>query len=441
MPRHRPDLFLRPPSKFWQACYYLPDGTWVERRSTGTRDHAAASLWLAAREREYASAQLGLPVAKQIGLAQALAEYLVESDFSPRWRVTVETMFRLEVIPSFGADTLVSSIDEPAVLRFRNAQRARPDRRFKSRPAPPPANAVPGICLACGDRFETRRTGGRPQTCCSPECSQKVRNQRAAAGAPPGVKVVSAATVNRLFWEMSAFGKWAIRRSYAQANPWAAVKTAPEDQLDVPDIDAATWASFILAIPIRPPGRQVPYRLREVLEFAREVGLRKGELGRLAWTDFDLEERIGWIVSSHQRGHTKAKKGRPFALSRRAVEILIGIDARGRRRDGLVFGPIGSHRNALSSAAAKAGLPRAWIHLMRHLGASAFASSGATAGELQAFGGWSSMKMAERYTKTRARRLRELLDRRAGEESAREAIGSEKKTGGPGSPGTARHSY
>jgi hypothetical protein len=35
------------------------------------------------------------------------------------------------------------------------------------------------------------------------------------------------ATVNRLFWEMQAFGKWRIRRHYALVNPWKAVETLP----------------------------------------------------------------------------------------------------------------------------------------------------------------------------------------------------------------------
>jgi hypothetical protein len=54
------------------------------------------------------------------------------------------------------------------------------------------------------------------------------------------------ATVNRLFWEMQAFGKWRIRRHYALVNPWKAVETLPEDELPIPDIDPATWAKFLL---------------------------------------------------------------------------------------------------------------------------------------------------------------------------------------------------
>ena len=203
MPRGRSRLFRRKRSPFWQASWTDSDGV-PHEGSTGCRDHGAASLWLAGKEREAAAAALGLPVAKQVALKVALAEYLVESDFADKWNTTVEGMFRRDVLPYFGRDTIVSSIDEPSVLRFRNAQKGRPDRRFKAEPPELVGPAQPGVCLApgCGARFRSRKTGGRPQTCCSDECAQRVRNLRATDGSHEKhkePKSVSHATVNRLF--------------------------------------------------------------------------------------------------------------------------------------------------------------------------------------------------------------------------------------------------
>lgn len=364
MPRSKPGLYRRPDSPFFWACYLDPAGH-VVNKSTGHRDHAAARLWLASREREHASAELGLPVARQVSLAVALSEYLAERDLADKWAGTVEGFCRNEVIPHFGPDIALGAISEADVLAFRAEQKGRPDRRFKPRPGEP-------------------------------------------------AKTISPATVNRLFWALAAFGRWAIRRGYALENPWR-VDSQPEDDIAVPEVDPATWARFLLALPAP---------VRSLAEVARETGLRKGELGRLAWADIDMGERVGYVVSSHQRGRTKARRGRPFALSQRATAVL---EVMPRRPDGLVFGPIGDHRRALKTAARAAGLDRAWMHLFRHLGATAFARSGAGLPDLKAFGGWSSSRMLDRYTRATATRLRELLDR--GEKGY--ARDTDKKKGNP----------
>jgi integrase len=211
-----------------------------------------------------------------------------------------------------------------------------------------------------------------------------------------GGATVSPATVNRTFWMLAAFGEWCVERRYHLENPWR-VTSLPETQAAPPAVDDATLARVLMALSAR---------WRPVVEFAAETGMRKGELSRLRWDD--LSGDVAWIVSSHKRGLTKARKTRPVPLSRRALATL---DPMPRRPDGLVFGPVGDPRRAFKRAAQAAGLERVWMHLFRHAAASRAAEAGASVAELQLLGGWSSARMAERYTHARLERLRDLLNR------------------------------
>ena len=213
-----------------------------------------------------------------------------------------------------------------------------------------------------------------------------------------GGAVVSPSTVNRTLWMLSAFGKWCVKRGWHTSDPWD-MERLPESDHPVPALEPAQTAQVLLALSAR---------WRPIMEFALETGLRKSELSRLAWRDIDKRERIAWVVSSHQRGLTKGRRTRPALLSARAQEILDGLP---RRRDGLVFGKVGDARRAFKRAAAAAGLERVWTHLFRHLGASRFSETGAGTADVQAFGGWTTTRMAERYVHTRRSHLLSLLDK------------------------------
>jgi integrase len=104
---------------------------------------------------------------------------------------------------------------------------------------------------------------------------------------------------------------------------------------------------------------------------------------------------------------------RSVPLSPRALEILKALEAP-RRADGLVWGRIPDGRRAFRTAAKAAGLERLWLHLFRHLFASRLAERGAGRADLRDAGGWSSSRMADRYTHTRMERLRELVEGSAG---------------------------
>jgi integrase len=268
----------------------------------------------------------------------------------------VDGFFAHRVLPHFGEERSVSSITRADVERFRASEVGRP--RFRD---------------------------GKP---------------------------VSDATINRMMAALAAFGEWCLveGRHYHTANPWAGHQPLAEDETPVPEVDDATLARFLAALdqPEEIPShgrRRYTYPWRKIVEFARETGLRRGELERLHRDD--IRGATLYVVSTRSRGRTKSRKLRPIPLSTRAREILDSLPA---RPDGRVFGRIGDHRRAFATAAKAAGLDRAWLHLFRHLFASRLAERGAGRQELRDAGGWSSSRMADRYTHARMDRLRALVE-------------------------------
>jgi integrase len=379
MPRSRSRLYRRPESPFWWAVW-TDHQKRVHRQSTGCRDHAAAAAWLAARELERSRADLGFAIARPTSLLQATAEYLTERRplWSNGWYTAVEGFVANRVLPQFGEGRSVSSITRADVERFRAGEVGRPGR------------------------------GGKP---------------------------TSSATTNRLMAALAAFGEWCQveGRAYHTANPWAGHEPLPEDQLPVPELEEEQIQRLLSALeqpegPLPPHGRRryrVPWRA--VFEFARETGLRRGELGRLRRED--IRGPVLYVVSTARRGRTKSGKMRPLPLSTRARAIL---DELPKRTDGLVFGPLPDPRRARATAGQGAGRERAWLHLARHLFASRLAERGAGRHELRDAGGWSSTRMVDRYTHARMERLAALVEGPPGHTGG--TPGPDAKTGGPESP-------
>jgi integrase len=357
MPRTRSRIYRRARSPFWYAVWTDAQGH-NHDQSTGCRDHGAASAWLATRELERVRAGAGIPVARPISLAVATAEYQAEREptWSGGWAETVDGFLAHRVLPHFGEARHVHTVTRADVERFRAAEVGRP-----------------------------RLRGGAP---------------------------VSDATVNRMMAALAAFGEWCLveGRHYHTANPWAGHDPLAEDEAPVPEVDEAQVARLLAALdqPETLPThgrRRYRYPWRQIVEFARETGLRKSELARLHRSD--VRGATVYVVSTRARGRTKSRKLRPIPLSSTARAILDALPA---RSDGLVFGPIGDPRRALATAAKAAGLERVWLHLFRHLFASRLAERGAGRQELRDAGGWSSSRMADRYTHARMDRLRDLVE-------------------------------
>jgi integrase len=400
-------LFKRSDSAYWYLEYPGPDGKPL-RESTHLRDEGAAEVLRAARELELARGAAGIPVASRITLLDATAEYLVERepDLASKWHATVKGFVKHQVIATFGENRVVSTIGSPDVARFRAAQIARPDLRVRS---------------ACCRRPHV--LGAVGAWVCE-KCSKPAADD---------VKRISPTSVNRLLWAMGAFGAWCIERRYHLTNPWSQPSFAENDERPPPITEADLEAIFkALKSPTGPlpshGARPRRFPWRALFEFARETGMRKSELERLARRDIHKEDRKAYVVSSHARGLNKGRRTREVALTRRALELLEQLP---NREDGLVFGPIPDARRAFRAAAKAAGLERVWLHLMRHVGATETGRVGASLADIMRFGGWASPRMAQRYTHSDHRRQLELQDRReAARAQPAPTTTPEKSTGG-----------
>lgn len=238
MPRARSRLYRRKESPFWWACW-TDASERVHRQSTGCRDHAAASKWLAARELERANAELGVPVAQPKPLLEALALYLEERErvWSKGWRSTVGAFVRNEVVPHFGADREVRTLDRAEVARFRAMQIGRP----------------------------SKRGGGTP---------------------------VGSATVNRLMAAMAAFGAWCVERDLHTENPWARHEALAEEERPPPEASTEQIDALLAALPDRWRG---PFTV------AVDTGLRRSELERLTWDRVNLREVTATVTNTKNR--------------------------------------------------------------------------------------------------------------------------------------------
>lgn len=352
MARNR--LYRREDSDYWWADYTDARGK-RHRESTDCRNKKQAEIWLANRVMEREKARSGVPVARPISLLDSISEYLVakEPHWAVGWYKTVDGFVRNQVLPAFGAETFLHQISRVQVEDFRTKQMVR-DTRWGKRVAP--------------------------------------------------------ATVNRLMAALATFGQWASNpeRGYALTNPFQKHPPLPEGQKPLPVPTPEELTAYLQALPELSRPLKTRYRIRDIVTFAVDTGLRKSEIGRIRWEDVDLRSRTLRTVSYRTVGMTKSKRPRPVALPMRAVEILKRTP---KRPDGFVFGPVGDFRTSLRKAGEKAGLGHVWFHLSRHFGATRVSQHDASMPDLMAWGGWSSARMVQRYAHSDHRRMLTLVDR------------------------------
>ena len=140
------------------------------------------------------------------------------------------------------------------------------------------------------------------------------------------------------------------------------------------------------------------------------TGMRKSEALGLRWD----EVREGAVYLTR----TKSGKPRWVPLTEHAQKLL-PERPKGARDSDLVFlgrdgGNVSSNFNRAWHAARTAkgvNLPWLRVHDLRHEAASRYLEAGGTPRELQELGGWSDLKMVERYSKVSRDRIRETLSR------------------------------
>lgn len=141
----------------------------------------------------------------------------------------------------------------------------------------------------------------------------------------------------------------------------------------------------------------------DLCRFAVETAMRRGELGRMRWTDVDLRDRTLHIPK------TKNGVPRTIPLSRRATAILQQLP---RRLDGSVWGlKADSITQAFIRARERAGIEDLHFHDLRHEATSRLHALGLNVIDLAAITGHQELQSLKRYTHPKGRALVGKLDR------------------------------
>ena len=154
-------------------------------------------------------------------------------------------------------------------------------------------------------------------------------------------------------------------------------------------------------------------QLRTVILLGIHAGLRiPSEVLSLTWDNVDLRQRTLEVLGTH----SKTSRTKNIPLNSVLLEALqsLRIDKNG----GPVFvnggKPLKSVRTAFDTARKKAGLGEdVTPHVMRHTFASRLMMEGVDLHTVQELGGWSDLKMVQRYSHVDPRRTAEAVERLA----------------------------
>jgi len=153
-----------------------------------------------------------------------------------------------------------------------------------------------------------------------------------------------------------------------------------------------------------------PDWLREIVVFAINTGLRRGEILKLKWPQVDLERRLVTILKP------KNKETRSIPINTNVQELLKGKVTK-RKNSGYVFpseagtqiGPNNMER-AFRKARKEAGLSDVRIHDLRHTAASRMAQAGIDLYKVGTILGHNDVRMTKRYAHLNVECLREGVD-------------------------------
>lgn len=142
--------------------------------------------------------------------------------------------------------------------------------------------------------------------------------------------------------------------------------------------------------------RQLPDHAAQIVRFAVAVGLRSANVFGLKWNDVDTSAGVVRVAA----GDFKGGRSVGFPLPPEALTILhqqrgrhpefVFTDQRGRA-------PVGSIKTCWRKATERAGIPGFRVHDLRHTWAAWHKLKGTPDQAIKALGGWSDVRMVERY--------------------------------------------
>lgn len=192
------------------------------------------------------------------------------------------------------------------------------------------------------------------------------------------------AAANAFIRGVSALYGWGIENGWAAVNPAMRIKPLPGGHFPAWTQDVASRALD-----------KMPEHLRRLVLLALYTGQRRGDLCRLAWSNYDgtklkvTQEKTGvaLVIPVHP-----VLKAAMDGWERRAVTIL--VNARGWPWKSE------SASKGMKEAVDRLGFPPTWnIHGLRKLAAANLAEAGCSAHEIMAITGHKTMGMVSFYTR------------------------------------------
>jgi integrase len=139
----------------------------------------------------------------------------------------------------------------------------------------------------------------------------------------------------------------------------------------------------------------LPKHLRSMVAFSLATGLRRNNVTGLEWSQVDLTRQVAWIHGD------QSKSGRPIGVPLNSEAIAVLREQLGKHPT-ICFTYRGKKVTQVNTKAWRNGLVKAGIthfrwHDLRHTWASWHVQSGTPIHVLQELGGWSEIKLVQRY--------------------------------------------
>ena len=145
-----------------------------------------------------------------------------------------------------------------------------------------------------------------------------------------------------------------------------------------------------------------------VIQFGTETGMRRGEICKLRWKDYDTE--TGCLLVHEE--NTKTREARRIPLTLRATLVLAAVKKpRGSNKDSLIFGYPDSNAvgKAFRRACARCKIEGLRFHDLRHEAISQWVESGLSIAEVRVLSGHKSLASLSRYANPTVKGVQEKL--------------------------------
>ena len=153
---------------------------------------------------------------------------------------------------------------------------------------------------------------------------------------------------------------------------------------------------------------KLPSHLATMMTFSLATGLREANVTHLEWSQVNLERRVAWIHAD------QAKAGKPIGVPLNN-EVVILLRQQIGKHETRVFTYLDKPVNkcntkAWRNALVKAGIKDFRWHDLRHTWASWHVQNGTPIHVLQELGGWSDIRMVQRYAHLAPEHLSKYAD-------------------------------